>query len=163
MTMTAIDQRQFRNVAGKFPSGVTVITTSSGDGIVHGMTANGFVSVSLDPPLILVSIGHTTRMHEHLMRNERYAVNILGHEQKAIAMHFAGKPQDTEPEFERINDYLFVPGVIGRIGCRIVDRHRAGDHTLMIGEVEHLDFRDGELPLVFSSGQLFSPLERPIA
>lgn len=161
--MTEIDTRLLRNVSGKFPSGVTVITAELEDGTVHGMTANGFVSVSLEPPLILVSLGLHTRMHEYLSENDRYAVNILGHEQKKVAQRFAGKPQDDEvPAWERIDGYAFIPGVIGRIGCRVYDRHLAGDHTLFIGEVTHLDYHDGELPLVFSSGQMFSPLERVI-
>lgn len=162
--MSSIDSRAFRSVAGKFPSGVTVITTRSAEGIVHGMTANGFVSVSLDPPLILVSVGEHTRTHEYLTVNERYSVSILGHQQKDVAVRFAGKPTDVAaPEFEWVDGHPFVPDAIGRLGCRIVDRHRAGDHTLFIGNVEHLALREGELPLVFSSGQLFSPLERPAA
>ena len=84
-----IDTRAFRDVAGKFPSGVTVITTSGARGDVHGMTANGFASVSLDPPLILVSVAVTGRTHERLTRNERYAVSILGHRQKDVAQRFA--------------------------------------------------------------------------
>ena len=159
-----IDARLFRTVAGKFPSGVTVITTTSADGVTpHGMTANGFISVSLEPPLILVSVGHHTRTHSLLSDNERYAVSILGHDQKRVALHFSGKPGDAEPEYEWIDGHPFIAGAISKILCRIVDRHPAGDHTLFIGEVEHVEHRDGDLPLVFSSGQLFSPLEKPIA
>lgn len=158
-----IDSRLFRTVAGKFPSGVTIITTSSPDGVPHGMTANGFVSVSLDPPLILVSVGERTRTHTLLSENERYAVSVLGHEQKSVALHYSGRPGDAEPEYEWIDGHPFIAGAISKMLCRIVDRHRAGDHTLFIGEVEFVEHRDGELPLVFSSGQLFSPLEKPVA
>lgn len=155
-----IDPRHFRTVAGKFPSGVTVITTEAGDGIVHGMTANGFISVSLEPALILVSIGKNTRMHGYLERNDRYAVSILNHDQGEIARHFSGRPGENEPEFEWVGGHPAIPDAISRIGCTMFDRHEAGDHTLFIGRVDYVDYRDGVLPLVFSSGQLFSPLER---
>lgn len=158
--MSEIDQRLFRNVSGKFPSGVTVITTESADGVVHGMTANGFLSVSLEPALILVSVGKSTRLHGYLDNNDRYAVSILRHDQTDIARHFAGKPLETEPKLERMGAHPVVPDAISRIGCTIYDRYEAGDHILFLGEVEHLDYQDGSLPLVFSSGQLFSPLER---
>lgn len=157
---TAIDTRLFRTVAGRFPSGVTVITTAGPDGEPHGMTANGFISVSLEPPLVLVSVGCHTHTHQRLTDNDRYAVNVLGHDQKPLALRFAGKPVDVEPEYEWRDGHPLIRGAISRMLCRIVDRHRAGDHTLFIAEVEHVEHREGELPLVFSNGQLFSPLER---
>ncbi|MER7796835.1 flavin reductase family protein [Microbacterium sp. NPDC096154] len=155
-----MDSRLFRTVAGKFPSGVTVITTTSADGAVHGMTANGFISVSLEPPLVLVSVGEHTRTHQRLTENDRYAVNVLGHEQKPVALHFAGRPGEVAPEYEWIEGHPFIKGAISKMLCRIVDRHKAGDHTLFIGEVDFVEHSPGELPLVFSNGQLFSPLER---
>ena len=162
MTPT-LDGRLFRTVAGKFPSGVTVVTTADAAGKPHGMTANGFISVSLEPALILVSVGAATRMHGYLMENDGYAVNVLGHRQKELATHFAGKPVDNAPDYEWVDGFPLIDGAISRMRCIIVDRHEAGDHTLFIGRVEHINHRDDELPLVFSSGQLFSPLERPLA
>lgn len=161
--MKVIDSRLFRTVAGKFPSGVTVITTQSADGTTHGMTANGFISVSLEPPLVLVSVGHHTRTHQYLTENERYAVSVLAHEQKHVALHFSGRPGEQQPEYEWIEGHPFIAGSISKMLCRIVDRHPAGDHTLFIAEVEFVEHRDGDLPLVFSSGQLFSPLEKTVA
>lgn len=158
--MKIIDQREFRNVVGKFPSGVTVITTTTDDGVVHGMTANGFISVSLDPPLVLVSVGKQTKMHERLMQNERYAVSVLRHDQEVVARHFAGRPSDDAPAFSWVDGHPLIEGAISQIGCRMYARHEAGDHTLFVGEVEHASIADDALPLVFSSGQLFSPLDR---
>lgn len=160
---TALDTRLFRTVAGKFASGVTVITSVDEAGAVHGMTANGFISVSLEPPLVLVSVGKHAQTHARLMRLDRYGVSVLGHEQKSIATHFAGKPGDAEPAYDMTQGHPVVAGAISSMVCRIVDRHPAGDHTLFIAEVESVQHREGELPLVFSSGQLFSPLERLVA
>jgi flavin reductase (DIM6/NTAB) family NADH-FMN oxidoreductase RutF len=144
----ATDPRRFRTAMGRFATGVTVITTRTADG-VHGMTANGFLSVSLEPPLILVSLGACT-MARHLTEGDRYAVTVLSADQEAVSRHFGGRPS-LDVRFESVDDFDFVPGGLARIGCRIVDRHPAGDHTLFLGEVEHLDYRDGA-PLLFYTG-----------
>ncbi|PWB97656.1 flavin reductase family protein [Salinibacterium hongtaonis] len=158
--VTPFDTRAFRDTCGAFPTGVTVISTLAADGRPAGMTANGFLSVSLDPPLVLVSIGHGARTHERLMMNETYAVSVLRHDQKAIAAHFARRTDEADPPFDMHNGHAFVPGAVARIGCRIVDRHLAGDHTLFVGQVETFDSTPDVHPLVFASGQLFSPINR---
>ncbi|MFD4254147.1 flavin reductase family protein [Amycolatopsis thermoflava] len=145
----ATDPRRFRTAMGRFATGVTVITTRTTDGHVHGMTANGFLSVSLDPPLILVSLGACT-MARHLEAGDRYAVTVLSAEQEEVSRHFGGRPS-LSVEFASEGGFDFVPGGLAFIGCRIVDRHPAGDHTLFLGEVEHLAYRDGA-PLLFYTG-----------
>ncbi|MGV9541492.1 flavin reductase family protein [Nocardia beijingensis] len=144
------DPRAYRDALGRFATGVTVVTTETATG-VHGMTANGFMSVSLDPALVLVSLGRCT-MAEHLSAGERYAVTLLSAEQETLSRHFGGRTQPgLTVEFARRGPYAFVPGGLAEIGCRIVDRHPAGDHVLFIGEVEHLDYHDGA-PLLFYTG-----------
>ncbi|HEY5878299.1 MAG TPA: flavin reductase family protein [Nakamurella sp.] len=150
------DDTAFWRTCGRFASGVTVVLTE--DEEIHGMTANGFISVSLEPPLVLISVGVRTRTHERLVRGERYSVSVLGHEQKAVAEHFAARPTGVRPEYARLGGFPVVPGSIARLVCRVVDRHPAGDHTLFVGQVEHMEHDEG-LPLVFSSGRLFSPLD----
>jgi flavin reductase (DIM6/NTAB) family NADH-FMN oxidoreductase RutF len=152
----SIDIADLRKTCGRFASGVTIILTE--DEEIHGMTANGFTSVSLDPPLVLISVGNHTRSYERLMHQDHYSVSVLGHEQMVHANHFAGRPTDLQPQYDRIGGFPVIPGAVARMVCRIVDRHLVGDHTLFIGHVEHLDHCDG-LPLVFSSGRLFSPLD----
>lgn len=145
---------RFRAAMGRFATGVTVVTTRTGDG-VHGMTANGFLSVSLDPPLILVSLG-ACAMAGHLQRGDHYAVTVLSEDQETLSRHFGGRPQPgLSVEFAHRGEYSFVPGGLAEIGCRIADRHPAGDHVLFIGEVEHLDYRDGT-PLLFYTGAYWS-------
>jgi flavin reductase (DIM6/NTAB) family NADH-FMN oxidoreductase RutF len=143
--------RALRTVMGRFATGVTVVTTVERE-TIHGMTANGFMSVSLRPPLVLVSLGRC-RMAEMLPRTGRYGISVLAHDQKAFAAHFAAqRPAPTPPEFTWHDGLPLLEGALAHIACRVVDVHAAGDHVLWIGEVEHLHHRDGE-PLLFYSGR----------
>lgn len=148
----SIDPMMFRNTLGSFASGVVVVTTVTEEGEVHGMTANGFVSVSLDPPLVLVSVGDRARMHQMLLDAPRYGISILAEDQLHIAKHFAGKPQGVAPDFRWHDDLPLLDGAIGHLMCSTADRHRAGDHTLFIGQVDDL-IHTGGLPLTFHAGQ----------
>ncbi len=140
-----------RQVMGRFATGVTVVTTIDRD-TIHGMTANGFLSVSLRPPLVLVSLGRC-RMNEMLPKTGRYGISVLAHDQDHFAAHFAAqRPSPVEPEFVWHEGLPLLDGALAHVSCRIVDAHRAGDHVLWIGEVEHLHHRDGE-PLLFYTGR----------
>ena len=143
--------RELRDVMGRFATGVTVVTTTHRD-TIHGMTANAFLSVSLRPPLVLVSLGRC-RMSEMLPRTGRYGVSVLASDQEHFAAHFAGQRLSAEdPEFVWENDLPLLKGALAHVGCRVVDVHPAGDHVLWIGEVEHLYHREGE-PLLFYTGR----------
>lgn len=153
---TKIDPLEFRKALGRFASGVTVVTTVREEGAheesMHGMTANAFVSVSLDPPLVLVSVDNRSRMRELLTESGRYGVNILSREQEAFSQHFAGRPKEgLEIPLIRKEGMPLLEGAIAHLVCKVVDTHLAGDHTLFIGEVEHLEYADGA-PLLFYSG-----------
>lgn len=149
---TSIDPLEFRKTLGRFASGVTVVTTVH-EGSVHGMTANAFVSVSLDPPLVLVSIDNRSHMHKMLRESERYGVSILAEDQEDLSQHFAGRPrEDLEIPFVWKREVPLLEGAVGWLVCRVVEAHPAGDHTLYIGRVKHLDQRDGA-PLVFYTGR----------
>jgi flavin reductase (DIM6/NTAB) family NADH-FMN oxidoreductase RutF len=143
--------RELRQVMGRFATGVTVVTTTHRE-TIHGMTANAFLSVSLRPPLVLVSLGRC-RMSEMLPRTGRYGVSVLASDQEHFAAHFAGqRVSPVAPEFVWHKDLPLLDGALAHVGCRVVDVHTAGDHVLWIGEVEHLYHRDGE-PLLFYTGR----------
>jgi flavin reductase (DIM6/NTAB) family NADH-FMN oxidoreductase RutF len=149
--------KTFRQVMGRFATGVTVVTTVERE-VVHGMTANGFLSVSLRPPLVLVSLGRC-RMNEMLPRSGRYGVSVLSHDQQHFAAHFAAqKPSDVHPAFVWQRDMPLLEGALAHLVCRVVDVHRAGDHVLWIGEVEYVDHRDDE-PLLFYTGRFGTTAE----
>jgi flavin reductase (DIM6/NTAB) family NADH-FMN oxidoreductase RutF len=146
--------RELRQVMGRFATGVTVVTTThpTHPDTIHGMTANAFLSVSLRPPLVLVSLGRC-RMSEMLPRSGRYGVSVLASDQEHFAAHFAGqRASRVAPEFVWHKEIPLLEGALAQVGCRVVDVHAAGDHILWIGRVEHLGHRDGE-PLLFYAGR----------
>lgn len=157
---TGIDPRQFRNALGRFASGVTVITTQHEDH-THGMTANAFVSVSLVPPLILVSVDKRAKMHQLLATNRRYGVSVLGEDQEALSNHFAGRTvDDLEISFMIKEGVPLLMGAVAHLIARVVDRHAAGDHTLYIGQVEYVDWKEDGRPLLFYAGKYYQLSEK---
>lgn len=144
--------RRLRDAMGRFATGVTVITTADEGEAVHGMTANGVLSVSLDPPLVLVSLGRC-RMAEILPRTGRYGISVLAADQQETAMHFAGqRSAAASARFTWEAGLPFLAGSLAQIGCRVAEVHPAGDHVLWIGRVEHMVHRDGD-PLLFYAGR----------
>jgi flavin reductase (DIM6/NTAB) family NADH-FMN oxidoreductase RutF len=105
------------------------------------MTANAFMSISLDPPLVLVSVDLRARMHQHLGMGARYGVNVLSEQQEAVSHHFAGRPVDgLRLKFVWHGDMPLIEGCVAHVVARVVDVHPAGDHMLYIGHVEYLDW-----------------------
>jgi flavin reductase (DIM6/NTAB) family NADH-FMN oxidoreductase RutF len=155
-TLTRIqesDSHLFRQALGRFATGVTVITTMD-EGSVHGMTANAFCSVSLEPPLVLISVGKHNHMHRFLAQSRHYAVSILSKDQEELARHFAGQSQDgLLVPFVWHEGYPFIKGAIAYVTCRVIDMHPAGDHTLYIGRVEHLSSAEEHAPLLYYGGK----------
>ena len=144
-TTPEIDPRHFRATMGRFTTGVTVVTV--GHTVhPHGMTANAFMSISLDPPLVLVSVDQRARMNQHLGMDLRYGVNVLSEQQEAIGRHFAGRPVDgLRLKFAWHGDTPLIEGCVAHVVARVVEVHPAGDHTLYIGHVEYLNMV-GEAP-----------------
>lgn len=145
-----MDDRLFRDSMGKFATGVTVLLTEN-EGETHGMTANGFMSVSLDPKLVLISIGHKAKFLEKVSQSKKYTVNILAEDQEHYSRHFAGKPGEAV-EFETLAELPVLKGAIAQIACEVVSEHVEGDHTLFIGKVVDLRLEDKN-PLLFFSGK----------
>ncbi len=147
-----LEDRQFRNAMGKFATGVTVVATEV-DGNVHGMTANAFMSVSLNPKLVVVSIAEKAQMLEKMKQSKTFSVNILAADQKELSMIFAGQVKEyQEVVFQRLGNVPVLPGAIAQITCDISASHVEGDHTLFIGKVIDIRLEDAE-PLIYFSGK----------
>lgn len=147
-----MDDRQFRTAMGKFATGVTVIATDV-NGDVHGMTANAFMSVSLDPKLVVISIGEKARILEKIKQSQTFSVNILAADQQELSMIFAGQLKEhREVEFDRLDGKPVLNGAVAQIACEVSAEHVEGDHTLFIGRVTDIHLEDAE-PLVFYSGK----------
>ena len=143
----------FRRTLGMFATGVTVLTARAGE-TVHGMTANAFMSVSLRPPLVLVSVDRRARMSNLLHEGTRFAVNVLEAGQAALSDRFAGREVDPtlEPRFELVHDTPLVEGALAHLVCRVVRSYWGGDHSLFLGQVEYARYGEGE-PLLFHGGR----------
>jgi len=149
---SSLDSRQFRSALGRFASGVTVVTACYQDQ-THGMTANAFVSVSLNPPLVLVSLDNRSYMHRILPSAGRYGVSVLAEDQERLSNHFAGRTIDgIHLRFLQRLGIPLLEGAVAYYVVRVIDAHPAGDHTLYIGHVEHFESRD-ERPLLFYAGR----------
>lgn len=151
MNVTPLDMRK---ALGRFASGVTIVTTAEceDDDSVHGMTANAFTSVSLDPPLVLVSISTRAKIDQRIRDSGRYGVSILASDQEPLSLHFAGASH--EPDLVRFvwrNGVPLLEGALVHLACAVVDSHPAGDHTLHVGRVQQLWYDDGQ-PLLFYTG-----------
>jgi flavin reductase (DIM6/NTAB) family NADH-FMN oxidoreductase RutF len=147
-----VDDRAFRNAMGKFATGVTVITTKLGDEI-HGMTANAFMSVSLNPKLVLVSVDHKATMKRYINNSGKFAISFLNQEQKDLSSYFAGqKDEIREIDFHWFHELPTIKEALVNIICELHDSVDAGDHTLFIGKVTDLVVREGE-PLAFYEGK----------
>jgi flavin reductase (DIM6/NTAB) family NADH-FMN oxidoreductase RutF len=152
-------ERLFRNATGVFATGVTIITTAV-DGEVHGMTANGFMSVSLDPLLVVVSISGRARMRSMLASSRRYGVSVLTRSQQPLSGHFAGRPiEGATVPWTDVEGVPVLDGALTQLRADVVDERPAGDHVLFIGEVTHLGTAAGD-PLIFHGGA-YRFLERP--
>lgn len=153
-----IDPYRFKRALGSFATGVTLATTSS-DTEWHGATANAVMSVSLDPPLVLVSIQLGTRMHRALRESDNFALSILSAEQEGIAQHFADSsaPHDATafalfPHHLGYTGAPLMDGALACVDCRIVDTFAAGDHTLFLGRIMHLEIAEDGVPLLYMHG-----------
>jgi flavin reductase (DIM6/NTAB) family NADH-FMN oxidoreductase RutF len=149
---------EFRLALGQFATGVTVVTAERAPGQVHGMTANAFTSVSLDPLLILICVGQTAQLLPLVQRHKRFGVNILKSDQQAISEYFAQTEESATLETDLGIRYRWTPGdiplledALAHLACNVVTSYIAGDHTIFIAEVESLEVFDGE-PLLYLRG-----------
>jgi flavin reductase (DIM6/NTAB) family NADH-FMN oxidoreductase RutF len=142
-----------RRTLGMFATGVTVITTREGDQ-VHGMTANAFMSVSLEPPLVLISVDRRTKMCALLHEGRNYGVSVLCETQSALSDRFAGRVVDSapEPRFDVIHDTPLVEGALAHFVANINRSYWGGDHSLFLGRVEYARYSEGT-PLLFHGGR----------
>ena len=159
LTGMSLTATEFRKAMGAFATGVTIITVDL-DGEVHGMTANAFTSVSLDPMLVLVCVDHSTRTHAHLHTKKRFGINVLCENQRAISEYYA-RPErvheraeaEAGARFDRTSHGTpILHGSLAYLECRLHSSEEAGDHTIFIAEVEDVVVREGD-PLLFFRGK----------
>lgn len=166
MAAGPIASTEFRRALGHFATGVTVVTVEREDGHVHGMTANSFTSVSLDPPLISVCVDERAHILPMLKEKRRFGVGVLKRDQRGISEYFA-KPEQPRDALERLGISFawnsekipLLENVLCQLSCRLSGVHVAGDHTIVIAEVHSANFFEGE-PLLFYRGQYHALSEK---
>jgi flavin reductase (DIM6/NTAB) family NADH-FMN oxidoreductase RutF len=142
---------EFRRTLGMFATGVTVITTRVAEQI-HGMTANAFMSVSLQPPLIVISVDRRASMNALLREGVRFGVSVLEERQSVLSDRFAGRGgEGPDPEFELVHDTPLVEGALAHLVAGVVRSYWGGDHSLFLGRVEYVRYGEGT-PLLFHGG-----------
>lgn len=150
----SIDARAFRAVLGRFATGIIVVSARAG-GTCHAMTANAFMSGSLEPPLIVIAVGHRAKMHGVLGRADAFGVSILMQDQETHSRHFAGQSDAMcRPRFKELAGVPVLADGAACLTAFIVHRYDCGDHTLLVGGVEALETKqEAQDPLLFYSGK----------
>jgi flavin reductase (DIM6/NTAB) family NADH-FMN oxidoreductase RutF len=149
-----IERNELRRVMGHFATGVTIITTVSKDGVPFGLTANAFTSVSLDPPLLLISVDKKAESFPHFEESKVFTVNVLSEEQEGLSRKFAVSGGD---KFQGVayhtgaNGVPILDGMLAYLECKLYATYDGGDHTLFLGEIEQAETHEVK-PLLFYRG-----------
>ncbi|MBM7572147.1 flavin reductase family protein [Aquibacillus albus] len=146
-----MDNRLFRDAMGKFATGITVVTTDYHNE-THGMTVNAFMSVSLEPKLIAISIDEKASMFEILKHNDSFGVSMLTEDQKDLSMIFAKQIENKKQiQFQQLDGVPILKDALTAISCKIRNRITAGDHMVIIAEVTDLEVNHGD-PILYFGG-----------
>lgn len=159
--LPSTDLRGYRAALGNFGTGVAVVTAQV-DGELLGMTINSFASVSLEPALVLWSIGDRASNYEAFCEAENFAIHILQADQRALSDRFAQSTGDKYADLDWHADdkgVPYLPGCLTRFLCRHFTVYPGGDHRIIVGEVEGFEGREGK-PLMFVQGQYLAPETR---
>lgn len=151
---SAIDPRDFRSALGTYATGVTIITAVAADGKPYGLTCNSFASVSLNPPLVLWSLGMFSQGLSVFQNASHFTVNVLGASQQALASRFAKSSDDKFAGVEWIPGLGNAPILVDSVAsfqCRAANRYYGGDHVIFLGAVEAYTYNRRE-PLLFARG-----------
>jgi flavin reductase (DIM6/NTAB) family NADH-FMN oxidoreductase RutF len=155
-------KKQFRSLMGRFVTGVTIVATPSPEGVA-AMTANAVTAVSLEPLLLLVCIRNESRLLPTLLGSGGFSVNVLAAGQDAIGLHYGGRALERSPA-RWTTDASGLPQLHGANACffcRVDGSHRAGDHTVVYGEVTAMQAAEPVGPaLVYAAGR-FADLALP--
>jgi len=151
----SIEPQELRRVMGHFATGVTVITTKDKDGAPNGLTANAFMSLSLNPPLVVIGVDKAAQCYSCFEPQSMFTVNFLSEDQEEVSRRFATKGIDKFAALRwhaGTNGAAILDGALGYVECKITQCHDGGDHTIVVGEI--VDAKaSGDRPLIFFKGK----------
>ena len=154
MSRKHLDGREFRRALGCFATGVTVVSTVAADGAYAGLTVSSFNALSLNPPLVLWSLGVASTLRRDFEAASHFAVNVLADGQIALSRRFASRAAHTFAKLDvrsGAGGAPLLPDCAAWFECRTVSRATRGDHLLFIGEVERFASTTRK-PLLFLHG-----------
>ncbi|SES78335.1 NADH-FMN oxidoreductase RutF, flavin reductase (DIM6/NTAB) family [Oceanobacillus limi] len=147
-----MEDRVFRDAMGKFATGITVIALEDREEI-KAMTVNAFMSISLEPKLIAISIAKKASMHDKFKITKKFGISILSDSQKELSMVFAKQvPKDREITFNMLDNAPVLDESLVTLSCQVSNTIDSGDHTIVVAEVSSLNVDAGD-PLVFYQGK----------
>ncbi len=152
-----LEPRALRDAFGCFATGITVITTADAKGVLYGVTANSFASLSLDPPLCLFCLDYKAMSFEAFQNSSHFAVNVLGEDQEGISTNFAR----SQPDKWNGIDYVtwetgspILPGCLANLECDTHAIHEGGDHVIVVGRIREMTYREDDCrPLLYYKGR----------
>ncbi|WP_163969781.1 flavin reductase family protein [Oceanobacillus halotolerans] len=149
-----MNNRLFRDAMGKFATGITIVTTEYNKEI-KGMTVNAFMSVSLEPKLIAISIDEKASMYPILQENKKFGLSILKEDQKELSMIFAKQiEKDREVPYKFLDEIPVIDGSLITLSCHVTETVKAGDHLIFIAEVSEMNTSDEDTnPILFYRGK----------
>jgi len=152
--MAPVTSEEFRRACGRFATGVAIASVLDASRTPHGLTVSSFASVSLDPPLILICLGHAVSVIDHFRAAQYFGVNVLTENQRPLSDRFARKGYD---RFDGLDwqpgqtGVPLVPGALAAMECRTHQRFTSGDHDILVGAMVAARVADGE-PLIHFAG-----------
>lgn len=151
---SGVTSEEFRRACGRFANGVTIATVLDAAGSPHGLTVSSFTSVSLDPPLILICIGHAVTAIDTFRATRNFGINILAEDQQTLSERFARKGEDRFdglPWYPGSTGVPLISGVLAAIECTVEQRIPAGDHDIFVARMVDAQVAEGE-PLIHFRG-----------
>ncbi|MGA2118027.1 MAG: flavin reductase family protein [Bryobacteraceae bacterium] len=151
----SVSSELFRQACGRFPTGVAIAAIAGSDGAPHGLTVSSFTSLSLDPPLVLICLGHAVTLIDHFRTAEHFGLSVLREDQRPISERFARRGQNRFTGVPWHSGEFHVPlinGSLAAIECAVDRRIAAGDHDILIGRVLRAHVSEGR-PLVHWAGK----------
>lgn len=149
-----VDTNLFRQAMGRFATGITVVSAENEEtSEVRGVTVNAFMSLSLDPLLVTISLRNEASMVDVLVEADQFGISVLAEEQQDYSMIFANQKQADQPvTFDYLKETPVLPNALVQLVCEKESEVIAGDHTIYIAKVNHVETREGN-PLIYFGGQ----------
>lgn len=154
--MANVIEHDFKECLGCFPSGVTVVTSTSPSKEPLGVTISSFASLSLDPPLVLFCLDHKARHYADFLASSHFVVHILSESQQDLSTRFS---RSTEDKWQNLSyqlnaeDCPILANTVARIECSVENRVEGGDHMIFIGRVNRLNYDSKKTPLLYHQSQ----------